>query len=103
MNALSLQVLFDTNADALATTAQGWLAMAEALDNACEDLIRGSRDLEHVWPLGPAAEAAHTQAANLRAEASNAYQPCRRIGHALREHADTIHHLQSLLLDLTTE
>ena len=51
---LTLQVLFDTNTDAIATKAQAWLAMAEALDNATEDLIRGSRDLEDVWPLGPA-------------------------------------------------
>ncbi len=100
---LTLQVLFDTNGDAIAAKAQGWLAMAEALDNATEDLIRGSRDLENVWPLGPAAEAAHRRSAELRAEASNAYQPCQRIGRALREHADTVRHLQSMLRDITAE
>jgi hypothetical protein len=65
VSALTLQVLFDANADAMSIKAQGWLAMAEALDNATENLIRGSRDLEHVWPVGPATEAAHQKSANL--------------------------------------
>src|SRR5688500_2197238 len=76
--------------------------MAEALDNATEDLIRGTRDLDNVWPSGPAADAASTRAATLRAESSNAYQPCQRIGRALREHADTVRHLQDTLTQITT-
>ena len=103
MTGLTLQALFDTNADAIASTAQGWLAMAEALDNATEDLIRGTRDLDHAWDSGPAADAAGTKAATLRAEASNAYQPCQRIGRALREHADTVRHLQDTLRHVTTD
>jgi hypothetical protein len=103
VSALTLQVLFDANADAMSTKAQAWLALAEALDNATEDLIHGSRDLEHVWPMGPAAEAARQKSAALRAEASNAYQPCKRIGDALRQHADTVRHLQNLLKDITAE
>jgi hypothetical protein len=43
VSALTLQVLFDANADAMSTKAQAWLALAEALDNATEDLIHGSR------------------------------------------------------------
>jgi hypothetical protein len=55
VSALTLKVLFDANADAMAATAQGWLAMAEDLDNAAEELIRGSRDRVHVWPMGASA------------------------------------------------
>jgi hypothetical protein len=103
MTALTVRVLFDANVDAMSAQAHAWLTMAQALDSATDDLIRASRDLEHVWPLGTAAEAAHTKNAQLRAEASNAYQPCRRIGNALSEHADTVRHLQAMLQDIAVE
>lgn len=101
MTGLTLQALFDADADAVAAAAQGWLAMAEAVDNATEGLIRGTRDLAHVWPEGAAAEAGNAKAVEIRAETSNAYQPCQRIGRALREHADTVRHLQDSLRQVT--
>ncbi|MBE1491765.1 hypothetical protein [Plantactinospora soyae] len=36
-----------------------WRDLAEDIDNAAEDLIRGTRDLAQVWPEGPASQAAH--------------------------------------------
>jgi hypothetical protein len=91
---LTLQDLVDADPGAFSRSAQAWEAMAEGLDDATEDLIRGSRDLEHVWPDGPAAQAAAQKTHDTRNEASNAVLPCRRIARALREHADTIRSLQ---------
>lgn len=103
MAGLTLQALYDAGADRVAASSQAWLGMAEDLDNATESLIRGSRDLEDAWPAGPASLAAHGKVAGIRGEASNAYQPCRRIGEALREHADTVRSLQEMLRGITTE
>ena len=103
MTALTMQALFDVSAEHVATSAQAWLDMAEALDDATEELIRGSRSLPEVWPLGDAADAAHRKVAGVRSEASNAHHPCRRIGTALREHADTLRSLQQLLRDISVE
>jgi len=97
MSGLTLQVLRDTDAAAVAAAAGEWLALADEIDDGAEELIRGSRDLEHAWPQGTAAEAAWRRAAVLRAEVSNAYAPCRRIGQALRELADTVRALQESL------
>lgn len=97
---MTLQVLSDVSAERVAASAQAWLSMAEDLDNSTEDLIRGSRDLEDVWPSGAAA---HQKVAGIRAEASNSYQPCRRVGEALRVHADTLRSLQQMLRDITAE
>ena len=57
---LTLHVLLDTDAGNIAAASDAWNAMAGALDDACEDLIRSSRDIEYAWPEGPAAQAAHT-------------------------------------------
>ena len=99
---LTLKLLWDTSPEAIATKAAAWTDMAEDIDNAAEEVIRGSRDIEDVWPSGPAAEAAWKRAAELRAEVSNPYNPCRRIGQALREHADTVRALQEQLRGITT-
>ena len=93
---LTLKLLWDTSPEAIATRAAAWTDMAEDIDDAAEEVIRGSRDIEDVWPSGPAAGAAE-----LRAEVSNAYNPCRRIGQALREHADTVRALQEQLRGIT--
>jgi hypothetical protein len=103
MAGLTLQHLYDAGAERVAASAQAWLGLAEDLDNTTENLIRGSRELEDVWPAGAAAQAAHRRVAELRAEAGHAYQPCRRIGEALREHADTLRSLQQLLREITAE
>lgn len=103
MAGLTLQALYDAGADRVEAGSQAWLGLAEDLDNATESLIRGSRELPDAWPSGPAAEAAHRRAGEIRAEASNAHQPCRRIGAALREHADTVRSLQEMLRAITTE
>jgi hypothetical protein len=97
----TLRVLRDTDAAAVAAAAGEWLALADGIDDSAEELIRGSRDLEHAWPRGAASEAAGRRAAVLRAEVSNAYAPCRRIGQALREHADTVRALQESLRQVT--
>jgi len=101
MSGLTLQVLQQANPDAIAAGAGEWLALAEAIDNTAEELIRNTRDLQDVWRSGSAAEASWQRAAVLRAEVSNAEPPSRRIGQALREHADTIRSLQESLRQIS--
>ncbi len=100
---ITLQALFDANTDKVQAAAQAWTAMADALDDACENLIKGTQDLEYQWPDGQAAEAAHAKNRETRNEASNAVPPCRVIGRALREYADTIRSLQHHLANITAE
>ncbi len=102
---LTLRLLVDTDTDtgSISANAQAWNAMADALDDATEDLIKGTRELEHVWPSGRAADAAQSKSRDTVNEGSNAVQPCRRIGRALREHADTLHSLQNTVHEITAE
>lgn len=100
---LTLQQLFDANPDAIRANAHAWLAMADSLDDACEDLIKGSRDLPGVWRDGAAADAAWQRTLDTRNEASNAVPRCQAVGRALREFADTVSSLQHLLQNITAE
>jgi hypothetical protein len=100
---LTLQQLFDVNVDKISASADAWKATAADLDDACENLIKSSRDLESVWPDGPAANAAATKTRDTRNEASNAYPRCVTISRALREYADTLRSLQNHLRDITAE
>jgi hypothetical protein len=100
---LTLQDLVGVDPGAIRASADAWDAMAEDLDDAAEELIRGSRDLHHVWPDGPAAQAAAQRTRDTRNEASNAVPPCRRISRALREYADTLRSLQGHANAITAE
>lgn len=103
MSALTLADLLAADPAPFAAAAHAWEALAEDLDNAAEQLIRGTRTLPEAWPDGPAAEAAQAQAARLRAEVSNAYNPARRIFQALRHHADAIGGLRGQAQGLVAE
>jgi hypothetical protein len=100
---ITLQQLFDVNVDKIGAAADAWKVTAGDLDDACESLIRSSRDLESVWPDGPAAEAAATKSRDTRNEASNAYPRSVTIARTLREYADTLRSLQNHLRDITAE
>jgi hypothetical protein len=100
---ITLQQLFDVNVDKISVSADAWKATAGDLDDACENLIKSSRDLENVWPDGPAGDAAATKTRDTRNEASNAYPRCVTIARALREYADTLRSLQNHLRDITAE
>ncbi len=100
---VTLQTLLDASPDTVRASAEAWTAMADALDDACEHLIRSTRDLEHHWPDGHAAAAAHTRTRQTRHESSNAVPHCRAIGQALRQYADTLRSLQNHLREITAE
>ena len=74
--------------------AEAWRRLAEDLDDAAELYIRSTRDVEHVWPQGAAAQHAQTTVAQLRGEISNAYRPARRIYQALDQHAYALANLR---------
>ncbi|RZU49360.1 alpha/beta hydrolase family protein [Krasilnikovia cinnamomea] len=101
--AFTMQTLLDADPGRIHIAAEAWLAMAGDLDDACEELIRGSRDLPDAWQLGPAAEAAQAANRDLLAEASNTEPPARRIGQALRTHADTVRGLQEMARQIAAE
>ncbi|HYN95507.1 MAG TPA: alpha/beta hydrolase [Pilimelia sp.] len=87
MSELTLGQLCQSTPGPFASAAQAWKGLAEELDNAAEQFIRGTRDLDDAWPEGPATRAAHERVATMRAEVSNAYNPARRIYQALERHA----------------
>ncbi|MFC8615989.1 alpha/beta hydrolase [Micromonospora purpureochromogenes] len=94
MSTLGLHELLTTNTGSLHQATSEWKRLAEDLDNAAESYIRGTRDLDHAWPEGPASENAHAKVASLRREMSNAYQPARTIVDALDHHAYAVGDLQ---------
>jgi pimeloyl-ACP methyl ester carboxylesterase len=94
MSGLTLAALLAADAGGYGAAAAAWQQLATRVDDAAEQLIRGTRELEDAWPLGPASQAAHDKTARLRAEVSNTYNPARRVGQALREHADALPGLQ---------
>ncbi|WP_433794997.1 alpha/beta hydrolase [Actinoplanes sp. CA-252034] len=87
MSALTLRQLLATDVTPWHTAAETWQKLAQGLDDAAERLIRGTRDLAHVWPSGAGATAGHERAARLRTELSNVYNPARRIFDAMDQHA----------------
>ncbi|RZU51264.1 alpha/beta hydrolase family protein [Krasilnikovia cinnamomea] len=101
--AFTLQTLLDADPGRVHIASEAWLAMAADLDDACEDLIRGSRDLPYAWTLGAAADEAQRANRDLVAEASNTEPPARRIGQALRTHADTVRSLQEMARQIAAE
>lgn len=94
MSGLTLAALLAADAGGFGAAAAAWQRLAGQLDDGAEQLIRGTRELQDAWPVGSASQAAHDKTARLRAEVSNTYNPARRIGQALREHADTLPGLQ---------
>ena len=52
MSALTLAQLLAADPQSFHGAAQSWLALADDLDDAAEDVIRGTRDLENAWPAG---------------------------------------------------
>lgn len=103
MSGLTLATLLAADAGAVGEAAAAWRKLAEDVDNAAEELIRGTRALEDAWPLGPASQAAHDKTRRLRAELSNTYPPARRIADALRVHADTLPGLQQQARSIMAE
>ncbi|WP_019869997.1 alpha/beta hydrolase [Salinispora oceanensis] len=87
MSDLTLRDVLDFRPDPWHESAQVWGRLAQGIDDAAEQLIRGSRDLVHVWPAGRASAAAVGKGEALRAEVSNVYNPARRVADALEQHA----------------
>jgi hypothetical protein len=87
MSALTLRQLLASDVTPWHSAAETWQQLAQRVDDAAERLIRGTRDLPHVWPSGAGASAGHERAARLRTELSNVYNPAKRIFDAMDHHA----------------
>lgn len=87
MSDLTLRDVLDFRPDPWHATAQVWGRLAQGVDDVAEQVIRGTRDLVHVWPDGRASAAAVGKAEALRAEVSNVYNPAKRMADALEHHA----------------
>lgn len=100
MSGVTLADLLSVDPEVFRRSAAQWQGLAEDIDNAAEQLIRDTRELEDAWPQGPASQAAYEKVARLRAEVSNAYPPARRICQALSHHADGVDDLRQLAREL---
>lgn len=87
MSGLTLRDVLDFRPGPWHESARVWGRLAQGIDDAAEQLIRGTRDLVHVWPEGRASAAAVGKGEVLRAEVSNAYNPARRVADVLEQHA----------------
>ncbi len=85
MSALTLEQLLNAYDTPWHQAAEAWRGLADQVDEAAEQLIRGTRDLPDAWPSGEGSRAAHARATMLRAEVSNTYNPARRIHQALAD------------------
>jgi hypothetical protein len=70
---MSLQDLLAVEAGPGHTTSSVWQRLAQGVDDAAEQLIRGNRDLAEAWPQGSGPEAAAQRGDVLRASVSNTY------------------------------
>jgi hypothetical protein len=95
MSALTLEHLLTADASPWHAAAGAWRQLSTGLDDAAEQLIRGTRGLEDSWPLGPASEAAHTRTEHLEAEVGNSYNPARRIYDVVDRHAHGLTELRA--------
>ncbi|MEV4349855.1 hypothetical protein AB0J83_35810 [Actinoplanes sp. NPDC049596] len=91
---MNLQLLAQMNTELVAASAAEWTALAGGIAGAGDQLVRGRQEVEDAWRSGTAAEAARQRATVLVTEVSAAEPPCRQIGVALQQHADTARALQ---------
>ncbi|MEU8238739.1 alpha/beta hydrolase [Actinoplanes missouriensis] len=84
---MTLQDLLTLDAGPWHAAADRWQQLARRIDDAAEQLIRGTRDLVHAWPDGDGSAAAAESAGTLRATVSNAYNPAKRVFEAMDQHA----------------
>lgn len=94
MSALTLQQLLNADPGPWHAAASAWRRLADRIDDAAEQFIRGTRDLAYVWSSGEGAQVADEKAARMRAEVSNTYNPARRIYDALDRHAYAVGELR---------
>ncbi|WP_436536741.1 alpha/beta hydrolase [Actinoplanes sp. HUAS TT8] len=91
---MTLRALLATEIRPWHTAADQWHWLAQRIDDAAEQLIRGVRDFPYAWPSGAGSAAAAETASDLRAEVSNTYNPAKRIHDALEQHAYGMQALQ---------
>jgi hypothetical protein len=100
MSEITLAGLLASDPNKFHTAAAAWQRMAQRIDDAAEELIRGTRELEDVWPEGPASQSAHAKTRDLCAEVSNTYPPARRIAEALDHHGYALARLKQQAEDI---
>ncbi|WP_179277509.1 alpha/beta hydrolase [Actinoplanes regularis] len=84
---MTLEDLLSFDAAPWHSAVDHWHRLAQGIDDAAEQLIRGTRDLPYAWSSGTGSEAAAEKAADLRAEVSNTYNPAKRVHDAMDQHA----------------
>ncbi|GAA0479672.1 hypothetical protein Aca07nite_87440 [Actinoplanes capillaceus] len=87
MSGLTLQDLLGFDAGPWHSAAEFWSRLAQGVDDASEDLIRCTRDLDAAWPQGRGSTTALEKGEKLRAEVDNTYLPAKRLADAFDQHA----------------
>ncbi|MDI6097235.1 hypothetical protein QLQ12_01250 [Actinoplanes sp. NEAU-A12] len=84
---MTLQTLLSFDVTSWHAAADRWQRLAQGIDDATDQMIRGTRDLSYAWPDGAGSAAAAQEATAQRAAVSNTYYPAKRIREAMDQHA----------------
>ncbi|GAA0431666.1 hypothetical protein [Actinoplanes campanulatus] len=84
---MTLQGLLSFDVGPWHAAADSWQRLARGVDDATDQLIRGTRDLAHAWPSGAGSVAAAEEAATLRAAVENTYSRATWMREVMDQHA----------------
>ncbi|SDS51015.1 DUF6571 family protein [Actinoplanes derwentensis] len=87
MSEMTLQLLLAFDAAPWHAAAERWRQLERGIDDATDQVIRGTRDFSFAWPSGAGSAATLQEAAAVSAAVGNAYGPARRIREAMDQHA----------------
>ena len=87
MSEMTLQLLLAFDAAPWHAAAERWQQLERGIDDATDQVIRGTRDFSFAWPSGAGSAATFQEAIAVSAEVGNAYGPARRIREAMDQHA----------------
>jgi hypothetical protein len=97
---ISADALLHADVSALRAAADRWTRLGAALNAAYDGLIQAHVGLQDSWPSGPAAQAAHDRAQDLRHRLGDRFSEIDAIARARHAFADDIEFQRDSLLDL---
>jgi hypothetical protein len=87
MSEMTLLQLLSFDTGSWHESADRWQRLAKGVDDATEQLIRGTRDLGHAWTSGAGSASAAEETATVRDAVDNTYSRARWVREVMDQHA----------------